>query len=297
MRSSLTPSSFGNQPLEPDYFETMNKSKDNWKNRKESGNYLNHAGGSYHQHRMEVCGSLIEESDLKDNKVLDFACGEGLFMEEMVARGANIVMGIDADQEMLEKAPSKLSQNPKVKLIKGDLNSLLSFPDNSLSLITAFSVTAYFTPEEDRFFYQQAHRLLRSNGILALSHSNLIFDFFSLNRFTVSTILENLIVNDHLTKAELESLLQFPEDPEGKASFATRENPLIYERKVLELGFREEKRVFANYHPVPPPLSPPNERANPNLKEFRNTLEWPEEDKWKLLFQCSIFASRLRKLT
>ena len=275
----------------------MKKSEENWKNRKETGNYISHAGGAYHQHRMEVCRSLVERSDLKDKEALDFACGEGLFMEQMIAMKANSVIGIDVDQEMLDKAPSELRQNPKVKFIKGDLKSLLSIPDNSLSLITAFSVTAYFSPEEDHFFYQQAHRILRRDGILALSHSNLIFDFFSLNRFTVSTMLETLIENDHLSRAEMESLLRFPKDPEGKASFTTRENPLTYERKVSGLGFREEKRVFANYHPIPPPLSPPEERANPNLKEFRNTLDWPEEDKWKLLFQCSIFASRLKKLT
>jgi SAM-dependent methyltransferase len=275
----------------------MKTSSKNWENRKESGNYLSHAGGAYHQHRMEVCRSLIKESDLKDNEALDFACGEGLFISEMLAMKANNVIGIDLDQEMLDKAPCELTQNPKVKFIKGDLKSLLSIPDKSLSLITAFSVTAYFSSEEDRFFYQQAHRVLREDGILALSHSNLIFDFFSLNRFTVSTMLETLIENDHLTRTEMESLLRFPKDPDGKASFSTRENPLTYEHKVSELGFLEEKRVFANYHPIPPPLSPPEERANPNLKEFRNTLDWPEEDKWKLLFQCSIFASRLKKLS
>lgn len=110
-------------------------------------------------------------------------------------------------------------------------------------------------------------------------------------------MLETLIENDHLSRTEMESLLRFPKDPEGKASFSTRENPLNYENKVSGLGFLEEKRVFANYHPIPPPLSPQEERENPNLKEYRNTIDWPEKDKWKLLFQCSIFASRLRKLS
>jgi SAM-dependent methyltransferase len=206
-------------------------------------------------------------------------------------------MEIDADQDMLDKVPPQLSQNSSVKFIKGDLQSLLTIPDNSVSLLTAFSVTAYFTPKEDLFFYQQAKRLLRNNGILALSHSNLLFDFFSFNRFTVDTILENLVEDNHTSREAIESLLQFPLNPEGKRSFSTRENSLNYERKVLGLGFSEEQRVFANYHPTPPPLSPPAERSNPNLKEFRNTLDWPEEDKWKLLFQCSIFASRLQKAT
>ena len=82
-----------------------------------------------------------------------------------------------------------------------------------------------------------------------------------------------------------------------KTSSENWENPLTYENKVSGLGFLEEKRAFANYHPIPPPLSPQEERENPNLKEYRNTIDWPEEEKWKLLFQCSIFASRLRKLS
>lgn len=155
----------------------MKTSSENWENRKESGNYLSHTGGAYHQHRMEVCRSLIKESDLKNNEALDFACGEGLFISEMLAMKANHVIGIDLDQEMLDKAPCELTQNPKVKFIKGDLKSLLSIPDKSLSLITAFSVTAYFSSEEDRFFYQQAHRVLREDGILALSHSKPHFRF------------------------------------------------------------------------------------------------------------------------
>lgn len=274
----------------------MKTSSENWKKRKDSGNYLSHAGGAYHRHRMEVCRALVLESDLKGKHVLDFACGEGLFIEKMLAMKASSITGIDFDQEMLDKAPTQLIENPKVKFIKGDLNTLLSIPDNSLSFISAFSVTAYFSSEENLFFYKQANRILKKDGVLALSHSNLIFDFFTFNRFTVSTIMENLVEDNSISKSEMESLLRFPNAPDGKASFSTRENPLTYEGKVSQLGFKEEKRVFANYHPVPPLLSTPEENVNPNLKEFRDTLNWSEEDKWKLLFQCSIFASRLKKL-
>jgi hypothetical protein len=55
--------------------EPRKKSQENWKDRKDSGNYLTHAGGAYHQHRMEACRSLVKTSDVQENDVLDFACG------------------------------------------------------------------------------------------------------------------------------------------------------------------------------------------------------------------------------
>jgi 2-polyprenyl-3-methyl-5-hydroxy-6-metoxy-1,4-benzoquinol methylase len=50
---------------------------------------------------MQVCHSLIKNSDFRGKATLDFACGEGLTIKELISSGASKVMGIDADQEML----------------------------------------------------------------------------------------------------------------------------------------------------------------------------------------------------
>jgi hypothetical protein len=44
-----------------------------------------------------------------------------------------------------------------------------------------------------------------------------------------------------------------------------------------------------NFHAVPPLLS--TDDPNDMDRKRRDTLEWPNAERWKLAFQCSMFAS------
>lgn len=75
-------------------------------------------------------------------------------------------------------------------------------------------------------------------------------------------------------------------------TFNVRENPLAYRFKFRRWGPDEVQQEFANFHPLPPLLTGPAELADIDKREYTATLDWDERDRWKLLFQCSMFGSR-----
>ena len=57
--------------------------------------------------------------------------------------------------------------------------------------IFALNVLAYLTDTEERKFYEHAKRIIRPNGVLIVTHSNELFDMYTLNRFTVEFYREH----------------------------------------------------------------------------------------------------------
>ena len=53
-----------------------------------------------------------------------------------------------------------------------------------------------------------------------------------------------------------------------------------------------------NLHPLPPLLMDQSVFLDIDSRDYPDTLDWPAIDRWKLLFQCSMFGSRsTRRLT
>ena len=87
-------------------------------------------------------------------------------------------------------------------------------------------------------------------------------------------------------KSQIEGLEEISEDtPDEPVSYNVRENPLTYRFKLAEYGFEEVQQEFINRHNVPPPLMPA-------ARDYPDTLEVPESERWKLMFVCSSFGSR-----
>ena len=66
-------------------------------------------------------------------------------------------------------------------------------------------------------------------------------------------------------------------------SYNVRENPLTYKFKLAKYGFLEKRQEFINLHPVPPSII--------GDKIYYDTLNWNEDERWKLMFICSTFGS------
>lgn len=237
--------------------------------------YVATIDSAYQRHRLGVIHALLP--DPIGRSVIDFGCGDGVLLEEAARRGATDLIGIDIDDRMIAAARKRI---PSARFMQGGVE-LLKLAENFDCLIAA-NVLAYMTDDEEQRFYERAAKVVCPGGALVVTHSNSLFDMFTLNGRTVGFYRENFGVNPS-------SLLRQPDKPE-RASFNIRENPLTYRHKLAAHGFREDRQEFMNFHPVPPLLSTddPDDMDRPK----RDTLDWPAAERWKLMFQCSMFGVR-----
>lgn len=238
--------------------------------------------GPYHTHRLAVIRDVISRGGgvrVADRaSTVDFGCGDGILLEGLLGQ----LCGIDISHEMIALARRRLGGD--VELKAGGVEALGNVSGGSVDLLIAANVIAYLERSEEARFYSEARRILRPGGRLIAVHSNSLFDMYSLNYFTKEFFAAEFGV-------DVESLLTSTEKPERENWFSIRENPLSYGEKLRDLGFREQRQEYINFHDRPPPLESPSHWADLDAKGFRSTLDVPCGDRWKLLFQCSQFVS------
>lgn len=237
--------------------------------------YVAALANSYHAHRLGVVKSLIGQFDPAGKTVLDFGCGDGVMLDHFA--GATKI-GIEPDKGLISHARAR---DASATFYLGGPAELAKVPDASIDLVLSLNVNAYMTDAEDRAFYEGVRRALKPGGVLVITHSNELFDLFTLNAYTVH------FFETHFGTANARWLLVRPSEP-ADATYNIRENPLTYGRKLALFGLVEERQEFINYHEKPPLLG--KDRA-----VYRDTLQVPEHDRWKLMFQCSTFGARARK--
>lgn len=254
---------------------------------KRTDSYVDAIGNPYHLHRISVLQSLIPEwAFQKGINIFDFGCGEGVFVALFIQQGASVT-GCDIEQKMIDAARERLKQTKAdeqfCKLQVGGVESFQTVPDSSQDGVIAFNVLAYLSKEEEVEFYSQVQRVVRKDGFLLVSHSNRLFDLFSLNRYTINFFNDFLVDDEY--RSDVKNLLTFHDHPKGdkKDPLPVRENPLNYRLKLSGYGFKEIHQEFINKHEAPPPIL--------GKQHFPRTLNYPDEDRWKLLLTCSTFAS------
>lgn len=254
--------------------------------------YIKGIGGPYHRHRLDVVKALLGDVDIVGQVCLDFGCGEGVFSKVLAQRGAKVI-GFDIDAQMIEVARQQFSQASFSGVFDiGGVEKLAALDSQSVDVILALNVLAYMSREEEEEFYRQSSRITRPGGRLILTHSNELFDMYTLNRYTAMFFERHFGASDQ--PCDVSSLLAFSNVPDRK-TFSIRENPLSYKYKLAKYGFVEESQEFISLHPLPPLLIPGWDADNINARQYIGTLNWPEEHRWKLMFMCSMFGSRSRQ--
>ena len=241
--------------------------------------------GNYHKHRLDVIRELIPHELLgPGQKVFDFGCGDAIHFSEFLETGARIE-GVDISTEMIKLAHRRLTDGGyDDSLVQvADVGYLQSIPSASLDALLSFNVLAYLTDDENKLFYQEASRIVRSGGYLVVTHSNELFDLFSLNRYTLE-FFKRYLMSDISYHARLDTLLNSANIPENAMTYNIRENPLTYKYKLAKYGFSEVRQEFINLHVAPPPLLQ-------DKKSYPGTLMISEENRWTLMFVCSTFGS------
>lgn len=238
--------------------------------------YASTIEGGYHRHRLKVISALLP--DLKGKTVVDFGCGDGVLAELAVQHGAAKIYGIDPVPSLLEIARKRV---PSGDFFCGTAAHLAGIPQ--CDVVIAANVLAYLTDAEEGLFYREAKRL----GVhLVVTHSNELFDLYTLNAYSVDFFRRSF-------DCDISGLLRQPNKP-SRTSFNVRENPLSYPAKMKKLGFTVERMEFMNRHLAPPLLT--NDDPDDMQRERQETLGLDESEKWKLMFQCSMFGVLARSI-
>ena len=103
--------------------------------------------------------------DVAGLRVLDAACGPGLYLEELLARGADVV-ACDGSAAMVELARARVGDRAEVRHQSLD-EPITWVPDASLDLVLC--ALAYHYLNDRPAFLAEARRMLRPDGALVIS--------------------------------------------------------------------------------------------------------------------------------
>ncbi|MFN8223721.1 MAG: class I SAM-dependent methyltransferase [Gaiellales bacterium] len=122
-----------------------------------------------HYDRPSVLALL---GDVRGLRVLDAGCGPGLYAEELVARGAEIV-AVDGSEAMVELARRRLGSSADVRLV--DLNAALPFADGQFDVVLSALVVHHL--DDRRAALREAFRVLVPGGRMVLSTQHPTMDW------------------------------------------------------------------------------------------------------------------------
>jgi SAM-dependent methyltransferase len=119
--------------------------------------------GAYNAH-YDRPAVLALVRDVRGRWVLDAGCGPGLYAEELVARGAEVI-GLDASRAMVELARKRLGSTARIE--HADLNAPLPLADEGFDLIVCALAIHYV--DDRAATLREFHRVLRPGGRVVLS--------------------------------------------------------------------------------------------------------------------------------
>ncbi|GAB3299709.1 methyltransferase domain-containing protein [Epidermidibacterium keratini] len=136
-----------------------------------------HAEGSAfnaHYDRPAVLALLGPVTGLR---VLDVGCGPGLYLEELLRRGAAKVIGSDASQRMVELARARVGENAELRV--HDLNEPMPWMSTGSGERVVMALTIHHL-ERPRVALHEAHRVLTADGRIVISTVHPISDWMQL---------------------------------------------------------------------------------------------------------------------
>lgn len=115
---------------------------------------------------------LIANGDFrKDKKVLEVACNTGITAIEIAKQFGSHIIGIDVDEESLEKARQNIKENNLEHLVQVQRANppQLPFEDNSFDIVINEAMLTMLPLEEKQQAIKEYLRVLKPNGFL-LTH-------------------------------------------------------------------------------------------------------------------------------
>lgn len=201
---------------------------------------------------------------------------------------AKKVIGVDPSTELIRIAGENqyLSSNIDCDIKLGGSDDLKVIEESSVDLVIALNVLAYMTRDEEKQFYNESNRILKPGGHLLVTHSNELFDLFTLNNLTVEFFSRNF-------KVDISEFLEL-KNVEHVSTYGIRENPLSYALKLAQFGFEQKRIDFFHHHSDLPRRQNSTARNKVSSEmEFR-TLTNPVD--WREYFMSSTFGVLASKI-
>jgi len=126
--------------------------------------YLRHAADSAYNAHYDRPAVLAALGPVDGRRVLDAACGPGLYATELVAQGADVT-AFDASTAMVELARNRLAGRAQVD--RAVLGGTLPYPDGAFDLIVCALAIHY--ADDRAAAFAEFFRVLRPDGALVIS--------------------------------------------------------------------------------------------------------------------------------
>ncbi len=245
----------------------------------------------YGQDRVRACRYVLSSPEFVRSSgeplvVLDFGAGDGSFLMQL-GLSMRKIYAVDPSPHMLRIAEDSFQETQFVSL-EGSVECLADIPDASVDLALCIDVEGYLEEAELEVLYLELSRVTRKGGFLVVQGGNELFDLYALNAGTTEFFSRNFAT-------DAVGLLTLSQTQ--KWSTAPRRNPLNFANHLASIGFEELAQGFSQWHEkIPSALV---EFQGMDLLEARlaarnhefdpNELE--HSQRWKALFQCSMFVS------
>ena len=166
--------------------------------------------------------SLLPE--VKGKRVLDAACGPGVYSEWLISHGAQVV-AVDASPKMVELARQRLGRTSDVR--QADLSKPLNFLNSSTFDIVLSPLTMEYI-EDWYSTFAEFYRVLVPGGYFVLSVTHPFFDYvyFKSNKYFETELVSSEWKGFNPVRVHM---------PSFRRSLEATLNPLI------EAGFRLER--------------------------------------------------------
>ena len=123
-------------------------------------------GSDYHRNLINPL-ALKMLSPQKGQKILDLACGQGVFCRELEKFGADVI-GIDSSKKLIDLAKSRSPES--IKYIVSDATNMKSFQNGTFDAVTCIMAIQNMDPLNK--VISETSRVLKSGGrfLFVLSH-------------------------------------------------------------------------------------------------------------------------------
>ena len=153
-----------------------------------AGEYETHASTAPYNALYDRPATLELIGDVEGKLVLDAGCGPGIYVAELMARGAN-VLGCDASVTMIELARAKVGDRADLRVHSLE-EPFHWVADQSIDIVLSALVYHYLNDRAG--FLSEVHRMLRPNGVFVMSTHHPAGDWHRLggSYFSVEAVTE-----------------------------------------------------------------------------------------------------------
>ena len=247
--------------------------------------------------RLEMVTKRLKQNKIKT--VLDAGCGSGGPMVKLLKNGFK-VKGFDFSASMVKAAKEELARNgfsPDL-VFQSDLEKGGGLPKEKFDAALAFGVFPHIL--NDKKALANLNQNVKKGGRVFIEFRNDLFALFSLNKYSLSFFLNELIDLSAMPEKSTQEIINFyatrlkadkpRKNSQGKISYgdilAKFHNPLtISEKLFAPTGLAVEKIHFYHYHALPPIF----EKKYPEIfRKLSRRLENPAD--WRGYFMASAFV-------